>query len=78
MLSGEIALKNNHHCYYYFPHKCRCGATVDKYGQHPLSCQLCALRLLGHTAFNYIIKPALSSAGLNVVLEPVGLDRGNG
>ena len=60
------------------PHKCRCGAIVDRYGLHPLSCHLSANRLLRHSALNDIIKRALSSAGFNAVLEPVGLDRGDG
>ena len=59
------------------PHKCRCGAIVDIYGLHPLSCRFSAGRLPRHSALNDIIKRALSSAGLNAVLEPVGLDRGD-
>ena len=59
------------------PHKCLCGAIVDRYGQHPLSCRLSAGRLPRHSALNDI-KRALSSAGFNAVLEPVGLDRGDG
>ena len=53
------------------PHKCRCGAIVDRYGLHPLSCRLSAGRLPRHSALNDIIKRALSSAGFNAVLEPV-------
>ena len=60
------------------PHKCRCGAMVDRYGLHPLSCRFSAGRLPRHSAFNDIIKRALSSAGFNAVLEPIGLDRGDG
>ena len=60
------------------PHKCRCGAIVDRYGLHPLSCRFSAGRLPRHSALNDIIKRALSSAGFNAVLEPVGLDRGDG
>ena len=59
------------------PHKCLCGAIVDRYGLHPLFCRFSAGRLPRHSALNDI-KRALSSAGFNVVLEPVGLDRGDG
>ena len=60
------------------PHKYRCGAIVDRYGLHPLSCRLSACRLPPHSALNDIIKRALSSAGFNGVLEPIGLDRCDG
>ena len=60
------------------PHKCRCGPIVDRYGLHPLSCRFSAGRLPRHSALNDIIIRALSSAGFNAVLEPVGLDRGDG
>ena len=60
------------------PHKCHCGAIVDRYGLHPISCRFSAGRLPRHSALNDIIKRALSSAGFNAVLEPVGLDRGDG
>ena len=60
------------------PHKCRCGAIVDIYGLHLLSCRFSAGRLPRHSALNDTIKRALSSAGFNAVLEPVGLDRGDG
>ena len=60
------------------PHKCRCEAIVDRYGQHPLSCRLSAGRVRRHSALNDIIKRALSFACFNAVLEPVGLDRGDG
>ena len=59
------------------PHKCRCGAIVDRYGLHPLSCRFSASRLQRHSALNDIIKRALSSAGFNAFIEPVGLDRGD-
>ena len=59
-------------------HRCRCGATVDPLGHHALSCQLSAGRLPRHAALNDIIKRALHSAGVPSVLEPAGLDRGDG
>ena len=43
-----------------------------------LSCRFSAGRLPRHSSLNDIIKHALSSAGFNAVLEPVGLDRGDG
>ena len=60
------------------PHKYRCGAIEDVYGRHPHSCRLSAGCLPRYSALNDIIKRALSSAGFNAVLEPVGLDRGDG
>ena len=60
------------------PRKCRCGAIVDRYGLHPLFFRFSSGRLPQHSALNDIIKRALSSAGFNAVLEPVGLDRGDG
>ena len=60
------------------PYKCRCGAIVERYGLHPLSCRFSAGRLPRHYALNDIIKRALSSAVFNAVLEPVGLDSVDG
>ena len=60
------------------PPKCRCGATTDTHGLHPLSCRLSAGRFSRHSALNDITKHALSSAGFNVFLEPFSLDRGDG
>ena len=54
------------------------GAIAGRYGLHPLSCRFSAGRLPRHPALNDIIKRALSSTGLNAVLEPIGLDRGAG
>ena len=59
-------------------HRCRCGATVDTRGLHALSCQLSAGRLPRHAALNDTIKRALHSAGMPSMLEPPGLDRGDG
>ena len=60
------------------PHRCRCGANVDSWGLHALSCQLSAGRLPRHAALNDVVKRALHSAGIPSVLEPAGLDRGDG
>ena len=59
-------------------HRCRCGATVDIFGLHPLSCRLSAGRIPRHCALNDIIRRALNTAGFHSILEPVGLDRGDG
>ena len=56
----------------------RAFSILIVYGLRPLSCRFSAGRLLRHSALNHIIKRALSSAGFNVVLEPVGLDGGDG
>lgn len=60
------------------PHHCRCGALMNARGLHALSCQLSAGRLPRHAALNDVIKRALLSAGMPSVLEPPGLDRGDG
>ena len=51
--------------------------TVDAYGHHPLSCAKSAGKFPRHAALN-VVKRALHSADLHSVLEPVGLDRGDG
>ena len=60
------------------PHKCRCGRMMDSRGLHGLSCKYSAGRHPRHTALNDIIKRSLQSAGVPSVLEPVGVDRGDG
>ena len=59
-------------------HQCRCGATVQSDGLHPLSCCFSAGRFLRHSAINNIIQRSLDTAGLHSILEPVGLDCGDG
>ena len=59
-------------------HQCRCGATVQSDGLHPLSCRFSAGRFSRHSLINNIIKRSLVTAGLHSILEPVGLDRGEG
>ena len=56
----------------------RCGATVDSRSLHALSCQLSAGRLPRHAALNDTVKRALLSAGMPSILEPAGLDHGDG
>ena len=59
-------------------HRCRCGSKVDEYGLHPLSCRFSIGRLPRRTALNDVIRRSLQSAGNPVLLEPAGLDRGDG
>ena len=60
------------------PHRCRCGTTTDAYGYHSLSCPRNPGRQPRHTALNDLIYRALAAAGLSAILEPRGLDRGDG
>ena len=60
------------------PHRCRCGAMSDKLGHHNLSCRRDPGRLPRHAALNDVLHRALASAGVVAVLEPRGLDRGDG
>jgi len=59
-------------------HRCRCGKEVDPRGLHGLSCKFSAGRHPRHAALNNVIKRALESAGIPSVLEPLGVDRGDG
>ena len=63
-------------------HQCRCGATVQSDGLHPLSCCFSAGQFPRHSAINNIIrrlkKKSLDTAGLHSILKPVDLDRGDG
>ena len=63
------------------PHSCRCGGSmvcmVCVY-LHGLSCKNSAGRFPSHSAMNDVVKRALQKAGLPSVLEPPGLDRGDG
>ena len=61
------------------PHSCRlCGRSVNRLGHHALSCQKSAGRFPRHAQLNDLVKRSLSAAGIPSVLEPVGLDRGDG
>jgi len=55
------------------PHTCVCGAPVDKFGTHGLSCRMLAGTIPRHTEINSILKRALASAHVNSILEPAGL-----
>ena len=60
------------------PHSCRCGQRMDSRGLHGLSCKFSAGRHPRHAALNDVIRRALQSAGIPSILEPVGVDRGDG
>lgn len=60
------------------PHKCKCGAMVDKSGTHGLSCRQNSGRAARHHEANDILRRALVSAGVPAVLEPLGLSRDDG
>ena len=62
----------------FIPHFCRCGGRMESRGLHGLSCKYSAGRFPRHSAMNDVIKRALQKAGLPSVLEPPGLDRGDG
>ena len=60
------------------PHTCRCGQAMDAKGLHGLSCKYSAGRHPRHAALNDVVRRALQSAGVPSILEPVGVDRGDG
>ena len=60
------------------PHRCRCRSRVDEYGLHPLSCRFSIGHLPRHTALSDVICRSLQFTGISVLLEPAGLDRGDG
>ena len=55
-----------------------CGQNVDKHGCHGLSCKKSRGRFARHCALNDAIQRSLGSAQVTSVLEPAGLDRGDG
>ena len=58
------------------PHKCDgCGAEVDHYATHGLSCRKSRGRYSRHQSVNDLIKRALVSANIPSTLEPQGLSR---
>ena len=59
-------------------HRCRCGTMSDALGHHSLSCHRNQGRLPRHAALNDVVYRALAAAGLAAILEPRGLDRGDG
>ena len=59
-------------------HTCRCGQRMDVRGLHGLSCRFSAGRHPRHAALNDVVRRALKSAGIPSIMEPVGVDRGDG
>ncbi|XP_061706793.1 uncharacterized protein LOC133517477 [Cydia pomonella] len=60
------------------PHRCRCGAMVDSYGHHGLSCGRSAGRIPRHASINDVIRRAFVSVKVPAILEPVGSARDDG
>ena len=60
------------------PHRCKCGCLADSLGYHSLTCQFSAGRHPRHTALNDVIRRSLLSANIPSLLEPSGMDRGDG
>ena len=61
------------------PHSCRnCGAHVDHFGHHGLTCKKGRGRFFRHSSLNDIINRALATAGVPSQLEPSGLARSDG
>ena len=57
------------------PHRCKFGTTVDTFGTHPLSRRYSAGRIPRHSALNDV---TFFAVGMPSMLEPSGLDRGEG
>ena len=55
-----------------------CGAAVDQFGLHGLSCRFSTGRHYRHAALNEIIHRALTTSHIPSRLEPTGLDRSDG
>ena len=60
------------------PHQCPCGAAVDSFGTHGLSCKKSSARIQRHNALNDIVHRALVKAGIPATKEPPGLLRSDG
>jgi len=56
-------------------HTCRCGAVADVQGLHSLVCKQAPSKAARHQAINDVIARAVTSAGIPVTKEPVGLTR---
>ena len=59
-------------------HVCKCGKNADEFGFHLLSCRFNEGRHPRHAAINDIICRSLKSAGVPSIMEPAGLNRGDG
>ena len=51
---------------------------MDTFGTHPLSCRFSAGRIPRHSALDDVVRRGLSAAGISSMLEPSGLNRGDG
>ena len=59
-------------------HTCRCGAVADAQGLHSLVCKQAPSKTARHQAINDVVARAVTSAGIPVTKEPVGLTRLDG
>jgi len=59
-------------------HTCRCGALVDAQGIHGSVCKQARSKIARHQAINDVIARAITTAGVPVTKEPVGLARLDG
>jgi len=59
-------------------HTCRCGAVADAQGLHGLVCKQIPSKTTRHQAINDVIARAVTSAGIPVTKEPVGLTKLDG
>jgi hypothetical protein len=60
------------------PHRCVCGAEVDQFARHGLSCRRSAGRHRRHGWANDVILRAIRSTNIHAELEPPRLLRGDG
>ena len=80
-INFKVEIENNQCLQQTIPHSCSSccgGGRMDSRGLHGLSCRYSAGRFPRHLTMNDVIKRALQKAGLPSVLEPPGLDRGDG
>ena len=59
-------------------HTCRCGALVDAQWIHGSVCKQAPSKIARHQAINDAIARAITTTGVPVTKEPVGLTRLNG
>jgi len=59
-------------------HTCRCGALVDAQGIHGSVCKQAPSRIAKHHAISDVIDRAITTAGVPITKEPVGLARLDG
>ena len=57
---------------------CRCGAVADAQGLHGLVCKQAPSKTTSHQAINDVNTRAVTSAGIPVTKQPVGLTRLDG